>query len=129
MTGGLGNDCLSSGDNTDVFEYTIGDGDDTLQSDGAQNTFELIRLTGVALTDLQIERVLGSRDLNDSANKEDYRLTSANDADSITVLNGLGVGSVLEKIEVVDEGVFLTDDDIITRSFKTGIAAGRNVLL
>lgn len=128
LTGGLGNDFLSSGDDTNVFEYTIGDGDDTLQSDGAQNTFELIRLTGVALADLQIERVLGSRDLNDSANEEDYRITFANDAGSITVLNGLGVDSVLEKIEVVDEGVFLTDDDIITRSFETDIAAGRTVL-
>lgn len=128
LRGGLGNDFLSGGDDTDVFEYTIGDGDDTLQSDGSENTFELIRLTGVALDDVQIERVLGSRDLDGSANTEDYRITFANDAGSVTVLNGLGVGSVVDRIEIVDEGVFLTADDIITRSLQGDLDAGRTVL-
>lgn len=128
LRGGLGNDFLDGGADVDFFEYTIGDGDDTLQSDGVQNSFELIRLTGVSLSDLEITRALGSRDLDGSGNTEDYRITFANDAGSILVLNGLGVGSALQKIEIVDEGVFLTDDEIITRSFEADIAAGRTVL-
>lgn len=128
LRGGLGNDFLDGGADVDFFEYTIGDGDDTLQSDGVQNSFELIRLTGVSLSDLEITRVLGSRDLDGSGNTEDYRITFANDAGSIVVLNGLGVGSALQKIEIVDEGVFLTDDEIITRSLEADIAAGRTVL-
>ncbi len=130
LRGGLGNDFLDGGDDVDVFEYTIGDGDDTLQSDGADSSFEMIRLTGVSLADIQIESVQGTRDLDESqpGNTQDYRISFANDPGSIVVLNGLGISTLFDKIEIVDEGVFLTDEDIIARALIADLAAGRTNL-
>lgn len=130
LRGGLGNDFLDGGRDVDVFEYTIGDGDDTLQSAIADSSFEMIRLTGVSLADLQIESVQGSRDLdeNQPSNSQDYRISFANDPGSILVLDGLSNSTLFDRIEIVDEGVFLTDEDIIARALIAELAAGRTNL-
>jgi Ca2+-binding RTX toxin-like protein len=38
MTGGLGNDTLNGGDGSDMFIYTLGDGNDVIAGDGASGT-------------------------------------------------------------------------------------------
>lgn len=129
LRGGPGDDVVRGDDDNDVFIYAIGDGDDTLTTEGADNEFELIQITGVDASDVIISRVPGTRDLrNSQSSDEDYLITFAGAAGSIRVENGLSETGLTDRIEIVDSGVRLTDQDIFNNVIANDIANGRKII-
>ncbi len=130
LRGGLGDDVLSGGNGNDVFDYTLGDGDDILLATGNINSFELIRISGVDLADLQITSVSGTRDASSGAPSfdEDMLITFANDPGSIRVQNGLATSSGAVLVELTNDGTTLTTADLINMAIAADIAAGTTIL-
>ena len=131
LRGGLGDDYVRGGNGTDSFTYNIGDGDDTLGAiSTAANEFETVRIVGVDIDDVVLSRILGSRDLDSgqASLDEDLLISFANDAGSIVYENGLRQSSAQPRIEIVDSGVTLTEQEIFNRVLANDIANGRTFL-
>ena len=130
LRGGPGDDVLRGDGDNDVFTYAIGDGDDTLTTDGTNNEFEFFQISGVPVEDIIFSRVPGTRDLKSGQPSidEDLLITFANDPGSIRIENGLRQASTLDRIEIVDSAVTLTDEDIVNGALATDIANGKTLL-
>ncbi|MEZ4600501.1 MAG: cadherin-like domain-containing protein [Syntrophotaleaceae bacterium] len=57
LIGGTGNDSLYGGSGDDVFRFNLGDGQDTVQADDAVGVDTLAFGEGIALSDLQLQKV------------------------------------------------------------------------
>ncbi len=130
LRGGPGDDVLRGDGDNDVFVYAIGDGDDTLTTDATNNEFEFIQITGVPVEEVIFERVQGTRDLRSGQPSldEDLLISFVNDPGSIRVENGLRQASTLDRIEIVDSGVTLTDEVVFNNVLVNDILNGRTIL-
>lgn len=130
LRGGPGDDVLRGDGDNDVFVYAIGDGDDTLTTDATNNEFEFIQITGVPVEEVIFERVPGTRDLRagQPSLDEDLLISFVNDPGSIRVENGLRQASTLDRVEIVDSGVILTDEVVFNNVLVNDILSGRTIL-
>lgn len=130
LRGGLGDDAINGNGGTDTFTYALGDGDDTLFTSNLSNDIEFIQISGVDVADIIFSRVQGSRDLRtgSSSDDEDYLITFASSPGSILVENGLVNAGLTNRIEIVDSGVTLTDQDIFNGVIATDVANGRKII-
>lgn len=118
LEGGLGDDTLSGGDNSDTYLFNVGDGNDVIDDNGGADT-DVVRLQGFNIADATFSVHPGSR--NDLV----INLTSG---DSITVINTLN-NNFFDQIEqyVFDDGT-LTNNNIRSTLVSAQQSAGADTV-
>ena len=101
LAGGLGNDSLSGKTGDDTYIFNVGDGQDTIEDNGWEDTDQLV-IHGHLATDASFAATNGA-----------LVITFANSADQITILNALD-GNKADTIEsiVFDDGTTMSMDDV-----------------
>ena len=111
ITGGLGDDTLQGGDGSDTYVFNRGDGVDSIEDSGYNDTDRLV-IRGYAPADVTVGRT--------APDSDDVVLTFAGTEDRITIVNTLG-GSRYDTVERIefDDGTVWTPADLRT-SLLTG---------
>ena len=118
IEGGEGDDFLSGGDGSDTYIYTLGDGADVIEDNGAFDS-DVLNITGYSSTDASFQRVPQSNDM----------LIDFGGGDSIVIINGMNndAGDQIETISF-DDGVF-TAADIRQIAFAELVASGASEIV
>ena len=118
IEGGLGGDTLEGGDGSDAYVFNRGDGVDSIEDNGLNDTDRLV-IHGYAPADVTVGRT--------APDSDDVVLTFAGTEDRITIWNTLG-GSYYDTVERIefDDGTVWTPGNLRT-SLLTG-GAGDDVL-
>ena len=111
ITGGGGDDTLEGGDGSDAYVFNRGDGVDSIEDNGLNDTDRLV-IHGYAPADVTVGRT--------APDSDDAVLTFAGTADRITIVNTLG-GSYYDTVERIefDDGTVWTPGNLRT-SLLTG---------
>ncbi|MCP4167672.1 MAG: tandem-95 repeat protein, partial [Chloroflexi bacterium] len=115
ISGGTGNDDLHGGSGDDIFRFNLGDGQDTILLGSSGDSDTLIFGVGIALADLQLQKV-GSCDLV---------LKVGNAGDQVTVPNWFHPNYIdrhLAKVIFAD-GTTLTHDELLAQKPIYGIGS------
>ena len=104
LEGGMGDDYLSGSGGSDTYVYTVGDGHDFIEDNGAGNT-DVLQVSGYLSGDATLLRATG--DADDLVIR--FSVT-----DSVRIVNTLNnsYGDAVEQIEFVDDAVTWTMSDV-----------------
>ncbi len=112
LAGGVGNDSLSGGAGDDIFQFNLGDGQDTILSDAVVGSDTLAFGPGISLSDLQL--VKGAHDLI---------IKVGNTGDQVKLVdwcNTLSTGYRLNRFSFADGSIVLTRDDLLVQGTVHG---------
>jgi len=124
LVGGYGDDTLQGYNGNDTYVWSLGDGDDLIDENGASLTeTDLLVLTDVASDEVTLKRVTGSNDLIITIGSLGLSGTITVDEQFASTTNGKGI----EAIEFSD-GVVWTLDDIISNTDVVGDALAGDTL-
>ncbi|WP_422378906.1 putative Ig domain-containing protein [Roseibium sp.] len=116
LIGGTGDDVLSGGAGTDAYRFSVGDGADTINDQGADlEEYDTLYLTGgIRTTDVTVER---------SADGNDLILKVGDGGDQITLEDRLVSGTAGVDLVSFDDGTVWNYDALLRLSDGTQLAA------
>ncbi|WP_298303281.1 tandem-95 repeat protein, partial [uncultured Erythrobacter sp.] len=117
ITGGTGNDLLQGGSNDDTYIYAAGDGRDIVRDASGVDS---IQISGFSSADLTARRF--------EAGNDDLLLDFGN-GNSILIIGGLAVDTLVETITFVDSGETLAQADLVSRAISDLASADSDTII